>query len=91
MGSSTAEFTEEAAEAAFLFFAGGQLCVIVAAGRRGRLGPATLGPALLVIGIGFAAVEGAAGGLGFFLGLETAGEGFVGGGVGLGGVRVVGA
>lgn len=68
------------------------MCVIVAA--AGGLGTRTRTAALLlllVVGIGFAAVDTSAGGLGFFLGLEAAGEGFVGGGVGLVGVGVVGA
>ena len=63
----------------------------VIAGGLSALGPA----GALVIGIGFAAVEGAAGGLalaaGFvFFGLEAAGEGFVRFGVLAGGVGVVG-
>ena len=64
--------------------------VIVAARGLGTAAKTLLGAAL-VVGVGFAAVGGAAGGLGFFLGLEAAGEGFVGGGVGLVGVGVVGA
>ena len=86
MGAST-DFTEEAAEAAFLFFAGREGLAIVAAAAGGRGLSTTTG---LVVGIGFAAVDGAGGGLGFFLG-EASGKGFVGAGVGLGGVGVVGA
>ena len=91
MGAA-ADFTEEAAEAAFLFFAGRELLAIVAAAAGGRgLSTTSTAAAALVVGVGFAAVDGTGGGLGFFLGLEAAGEGFVGGGVGLGGVGVVGA
>ncbi len=62
--------------------------MVIVAAVAGGLSTTT---AALVVGVGFAAVGGAGGGLGFFLGLEAAREGFVGGGVGLVGVGVVGA
>ena len=65
------------------------MLVVVAAAGGLRTATADALGAALVVGVGFAAVERAAGGLGFFLGLEAAREGFVRGGVGLVGVGVV--
>lgn len=88
-----AEFREEAANPAFLFFgAGRELVAVIAWGLSTSTSTRTLGPrTALVIGVGFSAIESPAVGLGFFLRLQAAGEGFVGLGVGLGvGVGVVG-
>ena len=79
MAPSTTQFTQKPSKTAFLFFRAGGQCLRIVTAARG-LRPTTT--AALVVGIGFAAVEGAGDGLAssafVFFGLEAAGEGFVG-------------